>query len=991
GTIVQLTFSGYAGGGASNVVLQLFDYDKPATVENFIHYIETGAYTNMFWTRLVPGFVLQGGDYGAPNRTNGAPFQSYSIYSHYTVADLPTYPFWIDNEYGVGPQINNTFGTIAMAKTLGDPDSAVNTFFFNLADNSTNLDNQNGGFTVFGRILSGTNVLNYFNTFSQSTITDRIDTVDTNGIFDTGVLTDLPVDYHGLVYPGNSNLFYVDFNFLTSASVETNAPIVSVTYPPSDTTVTNADIIVTGTAADAIGVARVVVQDFTGASANNTAPRAPTVIGTTNWYFDTGVLPPDTYILEMVAQNGAGVISPAQLTTFTVPAFPFSVITNGPGKLSVNLNQVHTTVGSNYVVKAIPSAGAIFAGWTFGTNVSLSPKYSFTMPNGGVLAANFVPNTLAGDVAFTYPLANAKLATNSVVITGTTKPPAGQTTVTCQFFSKSTSNSVSAPIVVSSSGTWSIPANQFSPGTYIVEAVASNSLGKTTAISEQFTILTPLSVTVMGPGTTSLTNGQYLVPGSSYTIKATPKTGGLFYIWESGSGFTGKPSVTFTMTEGTAYSAIFISNNLSKVLSFTSPKANSEVTAASFTVTGSILASVANPQIICQPYSNGIPVGAQQAATINGTTWSVPMSLPQGTYTVVAVASDSAGHQTMASESFKVLFYPNIAGAYYGIFLATNIAPTTCGYMAMTVNASGAVSGILQFPLRTYSITWSLGTSGDTGWLAGSGFDGPSGPDVYFNIQFDLTNGTDSAAGYVYWKGTFADLVAYRGVKTLPTNTLAGKYMLSLETLTNLATSDPTNDGYAALSVSSTGTMTVAGTLADNSTFSHTTGISKDGVWPFYSTLYGGGGLILGWETNVIGPSSGSSGSLGTLFWVKPSGHGPYYPNALGIIASSIGTNYVAPVNGSQYEVVFSGGTINPAVSNLLTVTKGKFVPAASASDKLTITLSASGAITGTIHNAANNKTLPIRGSFTSPPVGGSGFVLDTDGQADPFQIVPVQ
>jgi hypothetical protein len=96
-------------------------------------------------------------------------------------------------------------------------------------------------------------------------------------------------------------------------------------------------------------------------------------------------------------------------------------------------------------------------------------------------------------------------------------------------------------------------------------------------------------------------------------------------------------------------------------------------------------------------------------------------------------------------------------------------------------------------------------------------------------------------------------------------------------------------------------------------------------------------------------------------------------------------------VNGSQYEVVFSGGTINPAVSNLITVTKGQFVPAAGSTDKLTITLSASGAITGTIHNAANNKTLPIRGSFTSPPVGGSGFVLDTDGQTDPFQIVPVQ
>jgi peptidyl-prolyl cis-trans isomerase A (cyclophilin A) len=51
--------------------------------------------------------------------------------------------------------MSNLRGTIAMAKLGGDPDSATSEFFFNLADNSENLDNQNGGFTVFAQVISG--------------------------------------------------------------------------------------------------------------------------------------------------------------------------------------------------------------------------------------------------------------------------------------------------------------------------------------------------------------------------------------------------------------------------------------------------------------------------------------------------------------------------------------------------------------------------------------------------------------------------------------------------------------------------------------------------------------------------------------------------------------------------------------------------------------------------------------------------------------------
>ena len=118
-----------------NIRVNLHDTTTPKTVENFLNYVNEGAYTDTIIHRLEPDFVVQGGGFKYENG-----------FSHIAVESGPA----VENE----PELSNVRGTIAMAKVGGNPDSATNQWFFNINDNSANLDVQNGGFTVFGQVFS---------------------------------------------------------------------------------------------------------------------------------------------------------------------------------------------------------------------------------------------------------------------------------------------------------------------------------------------------------------------------------------------------------------------------------------------------------------------------------------------------------------------------------------------------------------------------------------------------------------------------------------------------------------------------------------------------------------------------------------------------------------------------------------------------------------------------------------------------------------------
>ena len=200
-----------------DIDVELYDREKPVTVSNFLAYVETHRYDRSILFRLEPGFILQGGEVTVSNPESTNAFA--------TVKRISKFPA-ITNEFSVGPLRPNVFGTIAMAKLTDHPNSAQASWFFNLGDNTANLDHQNGGFTVFGRVSAGESVLTYFNTLATNN-QGVIDMTDINHTFLCAEVNapfpELPVAYLGTACPRYSDLFAVTMSVPVSL---TSNPLV---------------------------------------------------------------------------------------------------------------------------------------------------------------------------------------------------------------------------------------------------------------------------------------------------------------------------------------------------------------------------------------------------------------------------------------------------------------------------------------------------------------------------------------------------------------------------------------------------------------------------------------------------------------------------------------------------------------------------------------------------------------------------------------------
>ena len=128
---------------AGVIKIELFPDAAPKSVANFLDYVNSKFYDGTQFHRVIDGFMIQGGGFTAD------------------FTQKPTKPpIPIEAEMSSKAGNLNVAGTLAMART-SDPNSATSQFFININDNkSLNFAPGNPGYTVFGKVISGMDIVN---------------------------------------------------------------------------------------------------------------------------------------------------------------------------------------------------------------------------------------------------------------------------------------------------------------------------------------------------------------------------------------------------------------------------------------------------------------------------------------------------------------------------------------------------------------------------------------------------------------------------------------------------------------------------------------------------------------------------------------------------------------------------------------------------------------------------------------------------------------
>lgn len=322
--------------------------------------------------------------------------------------------------------------------------------------------------------------------------------------------------------------------------------------------------------------------------------------------------------------------------------------------------------------------------------------------------------------------------------------------------------------------------------------------------------------------------------------------------------------------------------------------------------------------------------------------------------------------------------YPALAGVYRGLFSESpQTRPESSGALSLTLASSGAFSGSLRNAGRTWPFTGRFDAFGFVSLAIGA-----AGTNQWqIDLALALDDGTNSLTGTVSRAGWEAALLGGRAVYNARTNPapFAPRHTFLISGVNGVVL---TNAGYGFGTVTNTrgGSATLTGTLADNTPIVWTAPMLRDRMWPFYQSLYGGRGCVIGL---LQFRSESPAGFHGLAAWIRPANSNVvWYPAGFTNTVGFTGSSYVPPVSSvdrvltlESGEAVFSRGPFVVAFTNRFTLSARGVATNLSATAFSLSIRPATGLFTGSVLPPGSSTRLPIKGAVLQNNNLGGGLV----------------
>ncbi len=240
-------------------------------------------------------------------------------------------------------------------------------------------------------------------------------------------------------------------------------------------------------------------------------------------------------------------------------------------------------------------------------------------------------------------------------------------------------------------------------------------------------------------------------------------------------------------------------------------------------------------------------------------------------------------------------FVPNpfipVMGQYNGLVTTDQPDIDHEGCFRATVGSSGAFSAMLYLGRQVFSFAGKFTGDGDYSTTIVRG-----GTSYQIILQLHVDDSSDQLTGTIDDGSVTAAISSDRWIWNARTNpATAGRYTVLIPG--GDSPDQPQGAGYATVIVTTSGTISYFGRLADGTTISRTTALAGDDTWPFF-TWVNGSEMALGQIT--IEDIPGTSDMDGEVTWFRRQSGSPIYPNGFTVQSSLVGSLFTPAPRGNN-------------------------------------------------------------------------------------------